>query len=302
MARGCIATQEATQIRKYATSSDSTLSESANLGNNELQRILEKAGGDSAKLDEQALARLSDRSDELYRSALQNESIPPEFEDADHYLVSALGMRARAVERLEKAANGDAGGFKQTLSASAADWRLSDAAVSGHFLPAASEALSEAGQSRDRAYLYEPRPFMDYEAIGVEASGLAVSSSGGEPNALHGVEIKSVRVAGKPLYPGGNVTLTGSDESSFAVSVTNGGEVPENGVPVEVVLDTRAERQSRSATIQKIESQSSATVEIQGFRPGELNEAAEVSVEAGPVEYERYLKNNTLDGTVTFGL
>jgi hypothetical protein len=45
-----------------------------------------------------------------------------------------------------------------------------------------------------------------------------------------------------------------------------------------------------------------ATVEISGFKPGELNETAEVSVEAGPVKYEEYLKNNTRTGTVTFGL
>lgn len=304
MARGCIATQEATQLRKYATSSDSALSESANLGNRELQGVLERAGGDPAKLDEQALARVSDRSDELYRDALHNESIPPEFENADHYLVSALGVRVRSVERLEDAANGRAGNFEQMLSSSAADWRLSDALVSEHFLPAASGALGEAGQSRDRTYLHDPRPFMDYEAAGVEeASGNAPAFSGGSsPNALHGVEIKGVRVAGKPLYPGGNVTLTGSDELNFSVAVTNGGEVAENGIPIEVVVNTRAERQSQGATIRKIEPQSSATVEVRGFRPGELNEAAEVSVEAGPVEYEKYLKNNALDGTVTFGL
>jgi len=45
-----------------------------------------------------------------------------------------------------------------------------------------------------------------------------------------------------------------------------------------------------------------ATVQVGGFRPGELEETAEVRVEAGPVKYEENSKNNTLTGTVTFGL
>jgi hypothetical protein len=45
-----------------------------------------------------------------------------------------------------------------------------------------------------------------------------------------------------------------------------------------------------------------ATVEVGGFRPGELDETAEVTVEAGPVKYEELLDNNTLTGTVTFGM
>jgi hypothetical protein len=43
-------------------------------------------------------------------------------------------------------------------------------------------------------------------------------------------------------------------------------------------------------------------VEVGGFRPGELDETAEVTVEASPVKYEELLDNNTLTGTVTFGM
>ena len=43
-------------------------------------------------------------------------------------------------------------------------------------------------------------------------------------------------------------------------------------------------------------------MEVGGFKPGELDETAEVTVEAGPVEYEELLDNNTLTGSITFGL
>jgi hypothetical protein len=43
-------------------------------------------------------------------------------------------------------------------------------------------------------------------------------------------------------------------------------------------------------------------VEVKGFRPGEFDETAEVGIKAGPVKYEKNENNNTLTGTVTFGI
>jgi hypothetical protein len=144
---------------------------------------------------------------------------------------------------------------------------------------------------------------MDYEELGFKVAPAAVSAARDDPNALHGVQISAVEVAGQPLYQNGNVVLTGSDEPIFFVTVTNGGEVPETGVDVEVILNTRAERQARTETIGQMRSNGGvATVPVGGFRPGELDETAEVTVEAGPVKYEENSDNNTLTGTVTFGL
>jgi len=111
-----------------------------------------------------------------------------------------------------------------------------------------------------------------------------------------------VTVAGQPLPPGGNVVLTGGDEANFAVTVANGGKVPESAVDVEVVLNTDAERQSKNATVARIEPKGTATVEIGGFIPGALDEEVETTVEAGPVKYEKTVDNNTLNGSITFGL
>ena len=96
--------------------------------------------------------------------------------------------------------------------------------------------------------------------------------------------------------------LTGSDEIVFSVSVTNSGEAAETNVPVEVVLNTRAERQAVPTTIERIEPGGTATVEVRGFKPGEFDETAEVSVKAGPIKDEENENDNTLTGTVTFGI
>lgn len=303
VARGCIATQESTQIRKYVTGADSLLSDSSELGNGQLQPALERAGGEAGKVDREVLSRVADRSEDLYLRALENDEVPPEFDDAHHYLVTTLGIRAQATARLAASAGEGGGSFQQALAEAVESFRISDGIVRNHYLPAVGDALQEAGHGRDRVYLEEPEPFMDYGEIGFDAGGGVSVPARDDPNALHGVEIVSVTVAGQPLYPGGNVVLTGSDEPVFSVTVANGGEVPETAVPVEVILNTRAERQARTVTIERIEpGGGQATVEVSGFRPGELNETAEVTVKAGPVEYEDYTQNNTLTGTVTFGM
>jgi hypothetical protein len=302
VARGCVATQEATQVRKYVTNADSLLSESSNVGNVKLQTALQNADGDPANLDAGTLSQVAGTSESLYLQALTNEEVPPEFDDAHHYLVSALGIRAQATKKLSVAA-GDAESFPGTLATVVEDLRLSDGIVRNHYLPAVQDALEESDQERDRSYLSEPEPFMDYEELGFKVAPATVGAARDDPNALHGVEISGVEVAGQPLYQGGNVILTGSDVPIFFVTVTNGGEVPETGVDVEVIMNTRAERQAQTATIGQMRANGGvATVQVGGFRPGELDETAEVTVEAGPVKYEENSDNNTLTGTVTFGL
>jgi hypothetical protein len=303
VARGCVATQESTQVRKYVTNANSQLSDSSNLGNERLLVLLRNASGDPAKLDEGALEGVAAKSESLYLQALTNEEVPPEFEDAHHYLVTSLGIRARATNELADAATGEAEGFTGVLAEAVEDYRISDSVVRDHYVQAVQDALIEAGQQRDQGYLGDPEPFMDYDEIGFDVAQPAVAAAQDDPNALHGVEILAVEVAGQPLYQDGNVVLTGSDEPVFSVTVKNGGETPETGVDVEVILNTRAERQAQTATIGQLRANGgAATVEIGGFKPGELDETAEVTVEAGPVKYEEFLKNNTLTGTVTFGL
>jgi len=301
VARGCVATQEATQVRKYVTNSASLLSESSNAGNNDLQGVLANAGGDPANLDVDALAQAASQTERNYRQALEYDEVPPEFEDAQPYLVSALGIRASATGDLADAASSETGNFGEAVSVAVEDYRLSDSIVRNHYLPESQAALEKAGQQGDQSYLDEPEPFMDYEQLGFDTFA-ASAGVRDDPNARHGIQIKGVEVAGEQLSPGEDVVLTGSAEPVFAVTVVNGGEVVEAGVPVEVVMDTAAERQAHSATIPQMEPNGEVTVEVSGFRPGELEESAEVSVKAGPVEYEENQRNNVLAGTVTFGI
>lgn len=302
VARGCVATQESTQIRKYVTKSNSLLNESSNVGNNDLQGILANADGNPAELDGEALARAATQTERLHEQALEYDEVPPEFEEAQPYLVSSLGIRAAATRDLAEAASGETGSFGEALSAAIEDYRLADGIVRNHYMPESQDALELAGQQGDQSYLEEPDPFMDYEKLGFDPPA-ASAGARDDPNARHGIRLAGVEVAGQPLYPGGDVVLTGSAEPVFAVTVVNTGEVMETGVPVEVVMDTVAERQARSATIRQIRPNgASATVKVSGFRPGELEETAEVRVKTGPVEYEEATRNNTLAGTVTFGL
>jgi hypothetical protein len=301
VAHGCVATQQSTQVRKYVTSADSLLGDSSNAGRGELQNVLKNAGGDASKLDDGALSQVANRTEQQYQQALQQQEIPPEFEDAHHYVVTALGIRSQATDDLAQAASADEGEFKGELATTVADYTTSDAIIANFYVPAVKGALETAGQIGDQAYLQEPQSFMDYGALGFDAAPTSGTTQS-DPDALHGVQVTSVKVAGKPLYQGGNVVLTGSDEPIFAVRVMNGGEVPETGVDVEVILNTAAERQSKGETIARLDSKKATTVEVGSFIPGELDETARVTVEVGPVEYEKSTANNTLTGTVKFGI
>lgn len=301
VARGCVATQEATEVRKYVMASNSLLTDSSNLGRERLQPLLLESGGEPGQLNEEAMQEVVDQAQRLYQQAEENREVPPEFQEANNYLVSTLGVRATATERLQRALSGDAGGFGEALTATVEDYRTSDSLAQEHYFSASEDALEEAGQQEDRNYLEEPRAFMNYRELGFDEA--VAQETGSDPNALHGVEIAGVQVAGQQLFAGGTVVLSGAQEPIFTVAVTNSGEVAETNVPVEVVLNTQAERQSNSETIENIEPGAEASVvEIGGFRPGELNETAEVVVEAGPVEYEELTDNNVLVGFVTFGL
>lgn len=301
--RGCLATQEATQVRKYVMSSNDLLGDSSTLGREKLQPLIQGSGGDPAQLDRGALDQIVEESQRLYQLSLENDEVPREFEKAHPYLESTLGIRASATERLQRAASGDPGTFNEALATAVEDYRTSDSTAINHYFPASKSAIEQADQQEDQEYLDEPRPFMDYGELGFDEATTASSQVRADPNALHGVEIGGVVVAGQQLFQGGTVVLGGSAEPVFAVTVINGGEVAETNVPVEVVLNTQAERQSNSKSIEQIEPGGGmATVEIGGFRPGELNETADVTVEAGPVEYEDLLDNNTLTGSITFGL
>ena len=301
VARGCVATQQSTQVRKYVTSADSLLSDSSSAGRGELQGILSNAGGDASKLNDGALAQVANRTEQQYQQASQQEEIPPEFEDSHHYIVTALGIRSQATDDLAQAASGDDEGFEEDLTTAVADYRTSDTIIANFYVPAVKSSLETAGQTGDQAYLEEPQSFMDYGALGFDIAPTSGTTQS-DPNALHGVQITSVRVAGKPLYQDGNVVLTGSDEPTFAVRVSNGGEVPETGIDVEVILNTAAERQSESETISRLDAKKATTVEIGGFIPGELDETARVTVKVAPVQYEKSTSNNTLTGTVKFGI
>lgn len=300
VAQSCVSNQESTQVRKYATSSDGLLAESTKIGNEQIQPILRDSGGKPENVDGEALSQAASESERIYNLARQNEEVPPEFENVHHYLVSSLGLRAEATRTLEESVSGEGKSFGEDLPTAIEDYRASDGVIQNHYLPGSQEALETAGQFEDQA---DFDTFMDYKALGLDqAQQDGGTPAQSDPNALHGVEVTAVEVAGQALAPGGEVVLTGSDKPSFTITITNGGDVAESAVPVEVILNTKTERQSQTKTIEKIDSNGTATVEMTEFTPGELDEQVEITVEAGPVQYEEFLDNNTYTGIVTFGL
>ena len=109
VARGCVATQEATEVRKYVTGSNSLLTDSSNLGREKLQPILQASNGEPGQIEGEAMGQLVEQSERLYQQAEENGEVPPEFEEANNYLVSTLGVRATATRQLQRSLSGTPG-------------------------------------------------------------------------------------------------------------------------------------------------------------------------------------------------
>ena len=118
----------------------------------------------------------------------------------------------------------------------------------------------------------KPVPFMDTSRA-VSTSPPTRPAAATQRSAQR--EVQSFRIAGRALYLNGNVVLTEAAEPAFAVPVANGGETPEAAVAVEIIFSTSADRQSKSATIKRIDPKGVVTtVEASGFNPGELDETS----------------------------
>ena len=194
-ARGCVATQEATEVRKYVTGSNSLLTDSSNLGREKLQPLLQQSNGEPGQIDEEAINQVVEQSERLYRQAQENSEVPPEFDEANNYLVSTLGVRATATRQLQRTLSGNTGGSGDALSAAVEDYQTSDSLAQQHYFPASENALEDAGHQEDRNYLEEPRAFMNYRDLGLDEAG--AGETGGGPNVLHDLRISGGEVAGR---------------------------------------------------------------------------------------------------------
>ena len=177
-----MATQEATGVRKYVMEANSLLTDSSNLGREKLQPLLQRSNRGPGQIDEEAMGQVVEQSEHLYQQAQENSEVPPEFEEANNYLVSTLGVRATATRQLQRTLSDDAGGSGGAISAAVEDYRTSDNLAQQHYFSASENALKRAGQQEDRNYLEEPRAFINYR-------DLSLDEAGATPNALHGVEI-----------------------------------------------------------------------------------------------------------------
>ena len=196
VARGCVATQQSTQVRKYVTSADSLLSDSSNAGRGELQRVLSNAGGDPAKLDDEALSQVANRSENQYLQALSQRGDTARVRGRPPLHRHRSRHKAEATDKLAQAASGS-DGFEGDLATAVEDLQ-DERQYHREPLPSGrQDSLEVAGQTSDQAYLEEPQAFMDYGALGFDAAPVS-GPQPTDPNALHGVQVTAVRSPGNP--------------------------------------------------------------------------------------------------------
>lgn len=119
----------------------------------------------------------------------------------------------------------------------------------------------------------------------------------GAVHGLHGVQLVSVSESGKALNPGRLNTVTYTSKLSFTITIKNGGNFQEVGVPVKLtLLHAGSQPITKTATISTIARGAHATVSIGGLFPPpsqpQYSAPYTLRVFAGPVPGERNKSNN----------
>jgi hypothetical protein len=135
------------------------------------------------------------------------------------------------------------------------------------------------------------------DTIGANLSTVQANANNDQPGLTHGDNINYVTVGGSQLYDGGTYTLTAADARTWVLSVTDGGDTPENEVGCSVSIQNVSD--TGTATIPTIAkgATTNCTVTLPSTPPAG---PYSVSATVHKVPGETNLKNNTATFTVDF--
>jgi hypothetical protein len=131
------------------------------------------------------------------------------------------------------------------------------------------------------------------------------ASTGGDSSLTHGTNIESVKAqpGDQTLVAGQLNTVTASTELSFDVTVTNGGQAQEVGIPVTLTIDQGDGKPlTRTTKIDLIDPDESVTVSFDNLGDLQFARNTTLKVDVAPVPDESTKENNSAQYSVIFAL
>ena len=265
-----------------------------------------------------AQQRVQTAHDLMQQALTQASGIDPtkQAEAANPALIQSLSYRVNGLQCLQQnlpqayAAKQNAAGGK-LIAPCMQRLLASDVVYADSYAAQLNNDLSDAGVDV-RAPTSVILPPSSVNTVTPAGAGLMLQrlKPGAQANGLHGISLDSTvaQSGGKSvtLRPGGEVNqVKASEDLTFVVTATNGGDFQEFDIPVKVTLGEGKDAVTRSANIDQVGPKQKATVEIHGIATAtSLNFATDVklTVVVTPVPGEQTTSNNRAVYTIAFTL
>jgi hypothetical protein len=314
LVRGCIDSRQKSAMRDYNREVSAIGSESSQVGAGFFQ-VMGQGGGDSPQDLESQISSLKVQAEQQLTQA-RALNAPDEMRGAQQALLIALEWRRDGLLYIAgqiRTALGDSGdqadaaiqdiaGQMQVFLASDVDWRTRVA-------PFISTALRRE-DIREEVPVSQFLPDIGWVQAETVASQLGQQLSpgagrdAGEPTGpgLHGTNIDSVAYGDVTLQPGTPNTLAYTEDATFAVAFTNGGDNDEFDVKVtlRIIPGGGGDPITLTDTIDAIAPKASAVANLALEEPPPLGTAVTIRVQVAPVPGEEKVDNNRAEYQAIF--
>jgi hypothetical protein len=301
----CRNSQKDTAFRNYAGDVRSLVSAEQDLSNRLFATLSKPSRGDALDVQTQVNAQRVDAEQLVQRA--KDASHPGELDTGNGWLVTAFQFRADAIGRIanliptalgqkgKQAAIDSIAGQMQALLAS-------DVVYSQRAIPALTSAFSK--RSIDEKF---PNPqflpdlgWLDKDTVGTRLAKLSGTSQTATPG-LHGDSLDGVTAqpSGTALTDTGVNRISVSNQLSFDVKVTNGGNSEETDVGVSITISD-GKKISVDQTIPRIAAGQSVTVSVPVTQQPQTGSVSTVTVEIAAVPGEKNIDNNKATYQVAF--
>ena len=306
LVKGCRDAQRKGSFKDYAGEVSALVQESNRQGRG-LFSLLRNPGDQSPVELQNTVNGFRVQAEQLAERA-EDEGAPDEFARPHRYLVDVLEFRRDglgAVARELPTALGDSGKREATarIATSMQVFMVSDVIYAQRVRTGLQQPLRDR-EVRDEVDIVESRFLPDLEWLDPGTVGRRLAGVGGDKAAspgLHGTTLGNVTAAGQALTPGAPVDLPATENLSFSIQVSNGGESAEKDVVVRVSVSGGPKPIEQEETVPEIAAGGTQTVSIPLAEPPPKGKQARVKVVVEPVPGEDKTDNNEATYQVTFG-
>ena len=313
--RSCQSTAKENALKDYNREVSTIGSDSSKQIGAEFFSLLGEGGSDSPADLQSAISSFKVQADQQLSQA-EGLDVPDEMRSAHESLLIALEWRRDGLEYIAskiRTALGDSGEEAdqaiQQIAGQMQVFLASDVAYETRVRPAIKAALDDAEIGGQDIAPSVFMPSQDWLQPDVVASQLGQQLSAGtgrdknEPTGpgLHGTNIDSVSYGDTTLQPGASNQLTYSQDSTFAVKFTNGGDNDEFDIKVTVTIEGGSGSPIKlSDTIDQVAPKASATANLALEKPPPVGAAVTITVKVAPVPGEEKTDNNQAEYQALF--